>query len=150
MKEAKFQILRAKFEQLKMREDEDIVAYFQRVDETTNTLEGLGEPVETKIVVRKILRTLPARFNPKVSVLEDRSNLTNLSINELHGILTAYEMRIEEEDGTCHLETTFAASKKNSKDKQLRKQKLAIVRMRKRKKMKKNSQIKSLPTSHGK
>ena len=45
-----------------MREDEDIVAYFQRVDETTNTLEGLGEPVETKIVVRKILKTLPARF----------------------------------------------------------------------------------------
>ena len=30
----------------------------------------------------------------------------------------AYEMRIEEEDGTSHLETTFAASKKNSKDKQ--------------------------------
>ena len=116
MKEAKFQIFRAKFEQLKMREDEDIVAYFQRVDETKNTLEGLGEPVETKIVIQKILRTLPTRFNPKVFVLEDRSNLTNISIDELHGILTAYEMKIEEEDVTSHLETTFSASKKNSRD----------------------------------
>eukprot|EP00253_Pinus_taeda_P003186 PITA_03186 len=64
-----------------------------------------------------------ARFNAKVSVLEDRSNLTNLSIDESHRILTAYEMRIEEEDGTFHLETAFAASKKNSKDKQTLKEK---------------------------
>jgi len=85
--ETMLQIFMEKFEQLKMKEDEDIVAYFQRVDETTNTLEGLGELVETKIVVRKILRTLPTRFNPKVSILEDRSNLTNVSIDELHGIL---------------------------------------------------------------
>ena len=70
-----------------------------------------------KIIFRKILRALLARFNPKVSVLEDRSNLTNLNIDELHGILTAYEMRIEEKDGASHLETTFSASKKNGKDK---------------------------------
>ena len=82
VKEAKLQIFRAKFEELKMREDEDISAYFQRVDETTNTLECLGEPVEIKVVVRKILRTFPARFSPKVYVLEDRSNLTNISIIE--------------------------------------------------------------------
>jgi len=123
VKEVKLQIFRVKFEQLKMREDEDIVAYIQHVDETTNTLEGLVELVETKIVVRKILKTLPTRFNPKVSVLEDRSNLTCLSIDELHGILTPYEMRIEEEDDISHLETTFAASKKNSKDKQTSKAK---------------------------
>ena len=72
VKEAKLQIFRAKFEQLKMREDEDIAEYFQRVDETTNTLEGLGEPIETQIVVQNILKILPARFKPKVSILEDR------------------------------------------------------------------------------
>jgi len=92
VKEAKLQIFKAKFEQLKMREDEYIATYSQRVDETINTLESLGEPVETKFVVSKILITLPARFNPKVSVLEDKSNLTNLNIDELHGILTAYEV----------------------------------------------------------
>jgi len=116
VKEEKLQIFREKFEQLKMKEEEDIDAYFQCVDETKNTLEGLGEPVEMKIVVRNILKTLPTRFNPKVFVVEERSNMTNLSINELHLILTAYEMRIEEEDGTSHLETTFYTSKKNSKD----------------------------------
>ena len=95
MKEAKLQIYRAKFEQLKMKEDENIDAYLQRVDEIKKALEGLGEPVDTKIVVRKILRTLSARFNPKVSVLEYSWNLTNLSKDEFHGVLTAYKMRIE-------------------------------------------------------
>eukprot|EP00253_Pinus_taeda_P023332 PITA_23332 len=89
VKEAKLQIYRENFEQLKMKEDENIAAYFQHVDETTNTLEGLGELVDTKIVVQKILRTLPTRFNPK----------------------------IEEEDGTSHIETAFATFKKTSKNK---------------------------------
>ena len=70
VKKAKLQIYRAKFEQLRMKEDYNIAAYFQYVDEITNTLEGLGELVEEKTIIWKILRTLPGRFNPKVSVLE--------------------------------------------------------------------------------
>ena len=69
-KEVKLQIYREKFEQLRMKEDCNIVAYFQYVDEITNTLEGLGEPVDEKTIIRNILRTLLGRLNPKVSVLE--------------------------------------------------------------------------------
>ena len=69
-KEAKLQIYREKFEQLRMEEDCNIAAYFQYVNEITNTLERLGEPVDEKTIIWKILRTLPGRFNPKVSVLE--------------------------------------------------------------------------------
>eukprot|EP00253_Pinus_taeda_P031031 PITA_31031 len=118
VKEAKLQIYKAKFEQLRMKEDDNIAAYFQHVDEITNTLEGLGEPVDEKTIIRKILRTLPGRFNPKVSVLEYSANLAKLSKDELHGVLIAYEMRLDEEEGTSHLETAFTASKKTNKDKQ--------------------------------
>ena len=100
-----------------MKEDEHIYAHLQRVDVIKNALEGLGELVDTKIVVQKILRTLLVRFNPKVDALEYSSNLSNLSKDEFHGVIMAYEMRIEEEDDTYHLETTFATSKKTSKDK---------------------------------
>ena len=51
MKEAKLQIYREKIEQLKMKEDENIDAYLQCVDEITNALEGLGELVDMKNVV---------------------------------------------------------------------------------------------------
>ena len=57
IKEAKLQIYKAKFEQLRMKEDDNIAAYFQHVDEITDTLEGLGELVDEKTIIRKILRT---------------------------------------------------------------------------------------------
>ena len=101
-----------------MKEDKNIATYFQHVDEITNTPEGLGEPVDKKTIIRKILRTLPGRFNPKVSVLEYSANLDKISKEELHGVLIAYEMRLDEEEGTSHLENTFLASKKTNKDKQ--------------------------------
>jgi hypothetical protein len=43
VKGVKHQTYRGKFEQLKMKEDEDIVAYFLRVDEIVNSIKGLGE-----------------------------------------------------------------------------------------------------------
>ena len=96
VKEAKLQIYREKFEQLKMKEDNNIDAYFQHIDEITNTVEGLGEPVDEKTIIQKILRTLLGRFNPKVSVLEYSENLEKLSKEELHGVLITYEMRLDE------------------------------------------------------
>jgi len=105
-------------EQLIRKEDDNIVAYFQHVDEITKTLEGLGDPIDENIIIRKILRTLPGRFNPKVSILEYNENMEKLSKEELHGVLIAYEMRLDEEEGTLHLKTTIDASKKTNKDKQ--------------------------------
>ena len=106
-----------------MKEDDNTVAYFEHIDEITNTLEGFGKPVGEKTIIWKILRTLAGRFNPKVSVLEYSENLEKLSKEELHGVLIAYEMRLDEEECTSHLETVFAASKKTNKEKQPSKEK---------------------------
>jgi hypothetical protein len=78
-----------------MKEDEDIKTYFLRVDETVNAIIGLGEEIEESVIVQKVLRSLPMRFNPKISELEERSDLNSISMDELHGIFTAYEMRTE-------------------------------------------------------
>ena len=45
VKGAKLQTYIRQFEHLMMKEDEDIVAYFLRVDEIVNTMRGLGEKV---------------------------------------------------------------------------------------------------------
>ena len=47
----KIQTYRRKFEHLTMKEDEDIAAYFLRVDEIVNTMRGLGEKVENTALV---------------------------------------------------------------------------------------------------
>jgi hypothetical protein len=58
-----------------------------------NAIKGIGEEIKGSMIVQKVLRSLPMRFDPKISSLEERSCLDTLSMNKLHGILTAYEMR---------------------------------------------------------
>jgi hypothetical protein len=94
-KKQSFKLTEGQFEQLKMKEDEDIAAYFLRVDETVNAIIGLGEEIKEFVIVQKVLISLPMRFNPKISTLEERSDLDSISMDELHGIFTAYEMRTE-------------------------------------------------------
>jgi hypothetical protein len=116
VKEAKLQTYRGQFEQLKMKEDEDITAYFLRVDEIVNAIIGLGEEIEESVIVQKVLRSLPMRFNPKISALEERSDLNSISMDELHGIFTAYEMRTEQENPDVK-EAAFKESKRSKKKK---------------------------------
>jgi hypothetical protein len=54
------------------------------------------------------------RFNPKISALEEISNLDSISMDELHGIFTAYEIRIEQENPYVK-EANFKASKRSKK-----------------------------------
>ena len=56
-------------------EEENIAAYLQRVEEVVNTTRGIVEEVKETIVVQKILRSLPSKFNPKVSTVEDIDTL---------------------------------------------------------------------------
>jgi hypothetical protein len=113
-KASKLQTYKGQFEQLKMKEDKNIASYFLRVDETVNAIIGLGEEIKESVIVQKVLRSLPMRFDPKISTLEERSDLNSISMDELHGIFTAYEMRIEQENPDVK-EATFKASKRSKK-----------------------------------
>jgi hypothetical protein len=64
VKGAKLQTYRGKFEKLKMKEYEDIAAYFLQVDDIINSIKGLGEEIKEPVIVQKILRSLPMRFDP--------------------------------------------------------------------------------------
>jgi hypothetical protein len=114
VKEAKLQIFREKFEQLKMNEDENIATYFLRIDEVVNDIKGLGDEIKELVIVKKALRSLPMRFDSKISSLEERVDLDTMTMDELHGILTAYEMRTEQ-DNLVTKEVAFKASKKTKK-----------------------------------
>jgi hypothetical protein len=114
VKKAKIQTYRGQFEQLKMKEDESIATYFLQVDETVNAIIGLGEEIKESVIIQKVLRSLPMIFDPKISTLEERSDLNSISMDELHGIFTAYEMRIEQENPDIK-EAAFKTSKKSKK-----------------------------------
>jgi len=81
-----------------MKEDEDIAAYFLRFDEIVNVMKGLGEEIKDLVIVQKLLRSIPMRFDPNILSLEERADLATLSMDELHGILRNYEMRMNQEN----------------------------------------------------
>ena len=85
-----------------MREDEDISTYLLPVYEIFNTIKGLGETIDEKFIVQKVLMTLPSRFDPKISSIEEMKDLDSLKMDKLHGILTAYEMIIVQENLSKH------------------------------------------------
>jgi hypothetical protein len=110
VKDAKLQTHRLRYEQLRMNEDENISKFFLRVDEMVNAMRGLGETIDDSLLVQKILRSLPERFNPKVSAIEEMSELKALSLDQLLGTLTAYEMRISTDQNSSR-EASFKAEK---------------------------------------
>ena len=76
-----------------MKEEENIAEYLLRVDEIVNAIRGLGGVIKEREVVDKVLRTLPMKYDSKVSTVEERDDLDLMTVDELHGIFTAYEMR---------------------------------------------------------
>lgn len=53
--------------------------------------------INESIIIKKVLNYLPLIFNAEVSLIEEIKDLENMTIDELDGILTTCEMRIEKE-----------------------------------------------------
>jgi hypothetical protein len=81
-----------------------------------NAIKGLGEEVDESVIVQKVLRSLPMRFDAKISTLEEREDMGTISMDELHGIFTSYELRTKQENPS-NKEATFKASNKTKKKK---------------------------------
>ena len=92
-------------------------------------MKGLGEKFDEAFLVQKILRSLLERFNPKVSAIEELSDLKTLPIDQLLRILTAYEMRIGKDKSTTR-EDSFKVDKKNDSEMDVVEEKI-VRRMKK-------------------
>jgi hypothetical protein len=92
-----------------------ITTYLFCVDEIVNTIRRIGEKVEESMIVQKVLRSLPLRFDAKVFAIEEMEHIDSLTMDELHGILTRYEMRIEKEN-LSNKEESFKTSNKNENE----------------------------------
>ncbi|KAG8492389.1 hypothetical protein CXB51_009729 [Gossypium anomalum] len=105
--------LRRDFENLKMKEEETVKQYFDRIMAVVNSIRLLGEQFEEVRIVEKVLSTLPERYEAKISSLEDSRDLTRISLTELINALYAQEQRrasrIDE-----HQEGAFQAKSKPS------------------------------------
>lgn len=56
-------------------------------------MRNFSDEVKYLIIDEKTIRSLTPKFDSKVSSIEEMQDLKNLTIEQLHGILTTYEMR---------------------------------------------------------
>jgi hypothetical protein len=109
VKDVKLQTYRLKFE-LNMNEYETVNKSFLRVEELVNAMKGIDEKIEESFLVQKTLRSLLDKFNPNVSAIEELNDLKTISIDQLLGTITAYEMRISK-DKSIIREASFKVDK---------------------------------------
>ncbi|KAA0066403.1 gag-proteinase polyprotein [Cucumis melo var. makuwa] len=75
-----------------MTEDESVSDYNKRVLEIVNESLLLGEEIPDSKIVRKVLRSLPKKFDMKVTAIEEDHDITTLKLDELFGSLLTFEM----------------------------------------------------------
>ncbi|KAI5323313.1 hypothetical protein L3X38_032385 [Prunus dulcis] len=92
VKETKFGMLVRKYELFSMMPEESISKMFTRFTDIINSLKALGKDYTNVEHVRKILWSLPKKWEPKVTVITEAKDLSKLSLDELLGSLMTHEI----------------------------------------------------------
>ena len=116
MKQGKLQRVTTQFEMIRMEEDETFDEFYAKLNHIVNTSYTLGEPITPFRVVKKILRSLPARFKTKVDILESKRKLPEMSVEEIVGQFQNYELTHLGQDiiSTKTFENSIAFSSKQN------------------------------------
>ena len=74
-----------------MKDNEPIAEFSSRISTLINQLKSNGEDYDEKRIVKKILRSLPQKYDNLVMAIEEAKNLTTLTMDELMGTLQTHE-----------------------------------------------------------
>ncbi|KAK2380438.1 gag-protease polyprotein [Trifolium repens] len=96
VKQSKIQHLTSKFEALRMKDDESIQEFHLSLLDIANSFEALGEKMPDEKLSRKLLRSLPKRFDIKVTAIEEAHDITTMKMDELVGSLQTFEIVLNE------------------------------------------------------
>jgi len=110
VKSAKFQLRTTKFENLRMMKDESIQDYHLNILDIANAFESLGEKISDGKLVRKILRSLPKRFEMKVTAIEEAQDISSLKVDELIGSLQNFKITVNNKTDKKGKGIAFASS----------------------------------------
>ena len=95
VKQAKNQTLKTEFESICMKDSEHIDDFTMKLNGLVTNIRALGESMDESYVVKKLLRTVPAKFLQITSTMEQFCDLDTLTIEEAIGSLKAHEERLK-------------------------------------------------------
>ncbi|KAA0067422.1 gag-pol polyprotein [Cucumis melo var. makuwa] len=73
-----------------------VVEFNVRVLDIANKSDALGEKMSDSKLVRKVLRSLPSKFNMKVTAIEKANDLSKMKLDELFGSLHTFKLHLED------------------------------------------------------
>ncbi|XP_019171062.1 PREDICTED: uncharacterized protein LOC109166624 [Ipomoea nil] len=94
VRQSKLQMIQTEFENLKMEEEENITQFSTRVLSISGDAFNLGEPIPEYRIVKKVLRSLPGRFQMKVTAIQENKDLNTYRLSDLIGNLQTYELEM--------------------------------------------------------
>ncbi|KAL4376377.1 hypothetical protein GQ457_02G040520 [Hibiscus cannabinus] len=111
--------LRSQYDNMKMKENEDIKGYTSRFMEVVNQMKIYGEDISDAKIVQKILGSLDRKFNTMSTIIVESKDVTQLSVTELMGSLLAHEHKFSKYEENTSSESAFPSKqhKKSSNNK---------------------------------
>ena len=103
--------LRMEFESIHMKETESMKEFLGRLMKNVSQIRVLGETLEDRRAVEKVLVGLPRRFETKICSIEDSKDITKISVNEPMNSLQIAEQRHKLRDDDTPKSALFAQSK---------------------------------------
>jgi len=94
VREVKATTLVHQYELFRMREDENIETMYSRFQTLVSGLQILKKRYVASDHVNKILRSLPAKWRPKVTAMEEAKDLNTVSVEDLISSLKCHEIII--------------------------------------------------------
>ncbi|PNX93845.1 gag-protease polyprotein, partial [Trifolium pratense] len=79
-----------------MKDEETIQDFHMTILDYDNQFDALGEKISEEKLVRKMLRSLPKKFDIKVTAIEEAKDISEMKLDELVGSLQTYEVAINE------------------------------------------------------
>ena len=83
------------YELFKMKPSEIISKMFTRFTDIINGLKNLGRVYSNSDLVDKVLRSLPDKWDSKVTAIQEAKDLNSLPLEELLGSLITHELTIK-------------------------------------------------------
>ena len=79
------------FETLRIEDDETFDQFYFKLSDIVNSSFNLGEQISSSKIVQKILKSLPERFQAKITIVEKSKDIDALKVEDLVGSLQTFE-----------------------------------------------------------
>ncbi|XP_076931774.1 uncharacterized protein LOC143597041 [Bidens hawaiensis] len=99
VQKARLQTFRSELEKLKMKENETVSDFSGKLGSIRAKFKSFGSNLKDKIIVRKLLNSLPKKFLPIVASIEQYLEIDKMPFEEAVGRIIAFEERLKSQDG---------------------------------------------------